>query len=217
MGGCQNYGPFLDPYYNTAPNIEGTQKGTIKNNRKPYTLNPKNHINMKLLRSWQSQTSILTKDRGLIVGRVSNTESPKRPRTKYQQTLCQGHLPRNSDQTANVLEGLGFRPYLAIAKCFKNPKLTLIGTISQSLGRIPKSENPAIISVSPSGSIFLSICSTITITLPTYHCMTLRGTTGRCALDSFRVQASSKHPVPVSYKQLRRWRSGGGCRSGGPS
>ena len=21
MGGCQNYGPFLGPYYNTAPNI----------------------------------------------------------------------------------------------------------------------------------------------------------------------------------------------------
>ena len=21
MGGCQNYGPFWDPYYNTAPNI----------------------------------------------------------------------------------------------------------------------------------------------------------------------------------------------------
>ena len=21
MGGCQNYGPFLDPHYNTAPNI----------------------------------------------------------------------------------------------------------------------------------------------------------------------------------------------------
>ena len=21
MGGCQNYGPFLDPYYNTAPSI----------------------------------------------------------------------------------------------------------------------------------------------------------------------------------------------------
>ena len=21
MGGCQNYGPFLDPYYNTAPTI----------------------------------------------------------------------------------------------------------------------------------------------------------------------------------------------------
>ena len=21
MGGCQNYGPFLDPQYNTAPNI----------------------------------------------------------------------------------------------------------------------------------------------------------------------------------------------------
>ena len=28
-GGCQNYGPFLDPYYNTAPTIWGTQKGTI--------------------------------------------------------------------------------------------------------------------------------------------------------------------------------------------
>ena len=24
MGGCQNYGPFLDPYDNTTPNIEGT-------------------------------------------------------------------------------------------------------------------------------------------------------------------------------------------------
>ena len=21
MGGCQNHGPFLDPYYKTAPNI----------------------------------------------------------------------------------------------------------------------------------------------------------------------------------------------------
>ena len=21
VGGCQNYGPFFDPYYNTAPNI----------------------------------------------------------------------------------------------------------------------------------------------------------------------------------------------------
>ena len=29
MGGCQNYDPFLDPYYNTAPNIQDTQKGTI--------------------------------------------------------------------------------------------------------------------------------------------------------------------------------------------
>ena len=29
MGGCQNYGPYVDPHYNTAPNIEGTQKGTI--------------------------------------------------------------------------------------------------------------------------------------------------------------------------------------------
>ena len=31
MGGCQNYGPFLGlgPYYNTAPKIQGTQKGTL--------------------------------------------------------------------------------------------------------------------------------------------------------------------------------------------
>ena len=29
MGGCQNQGPFLGPYYNTAPIIQGTQKGTI--------------------------------------------------------------------------------------------------------------------------------------------------------------------------------------------
>ena len=24
VGGCENYGPLLDPYYNTAPNIYGT-------------------------------------------------------------------------------------------------------------------------------------------------------------------------------------------------
>ena len=29
MGGCQNYGLFLDSDYNTAPNIQGAQKGTI--------------------------------------------------------------------------------------------------------------------------------------------------------------------------------------------
>ena len=29
VGGCQNYGPVLDSHYNTAPNILGTQKGTI--------------------------------------------------------------------------------------------------------------------------------------------------------------------------------------------
>ena len=29
MNGCQNYGPFLDPYYDTAPCIKGTQKGAI--------------------------------------------------------------------------------------------------------------------------------------------------------------------------------------------
>ena len=28
IGGCQNYGPILEPYYNTAPNICCTQNGT---------------------------------------------------------------------------------------------------------------------------------------------------------------------------------------------
>ena len=29
VGGCQNYGPFSDPYFNTAPNIQGTPKNII--------------------------------------------------------------------------------------------------------------------------------------------------------------------------------------------
>ena len=29
MGGCQNYGPCLGPYYNMAPSTLGTQKGAI--------------------------------------------------------------------------------------------------------------------------------------------------------------------------------------------
>ena len=29
MGGCQNDGPFLDPYYITKPNIQGYQNGTL--------------------------------------------------------------------------------------------------------------------------------------------------------------------------------------------
>ena len=29
MGGYQNYGPFWGPYYNTAPNVQGTQKGAM--------------------------------------------------------------------------------------------------------------------------------------------------------------------------------------------
>ena len=29
VGACQNYGPFFGPYYNTAPIIWGTQKGTL--------------------------------------------------------------------------------------------------------------------------------------------------------------------------------------------
>ena len=28
IGVCQNYGPFLDPYNSTAPNIQGTPKGS---------------------------------------------------------------------------------------------------------------------------------------------------------------------------------------------
>ena len=37
MGGCQNSGPVLDPYYNAAPNIWATKKGAIILT----TLNPK--------------------------------------------------------------------------------------------------------------------------------------------------------------------------------
>ena len=29
VGGCRHSGPFSDLFYNTAPNIQGTQKGTI--------------------------------------------------------------------------------------------------------------------------------------------------------------------------------------------
>ena len=29
MGSYQNYGPSFAPYLNTAPNIQGTQKGTV--------------------------------------------------------------------------------------------------------------------------------------------------------------------------------------------
>ena len=29
VGGCPNYGPFLGLWCNTAPSIQGTQKGTI--------------------------------------------------------------------------------------------------------------------------------------------------------------------------------------------
>ena len=29
VGSCQNYGPFFCPYYNRAPIIWGTQKGTL--------------------------------------------------------------------------------------------------------------------------------------------------------------------------------------------
>ena len=43
MGGCQNYGPFLDPYYNTAPNISGTQKGTIILTTTQIPYNPLTH------------------------------------------------------------------------------------------------------------------------------------------------------------------------------
>ena len=36
MDGCQNYGPFLDPYYNTAPNIQGTPKRDHNSDSHPY-------------------------------------------------------------------------------------------------------------------------------------------------------------------------------------
>ena len=36
MGGCQNYGPFLGPWYNTAPTIHGTQKGAKNFDNYPY-------------------------------------------------------------------------------------------------------------------------------------------------------------------------------------
>ena len=36
MGGCQNYGPFLDPHYNTAPNIWGTPKRDHNFDNHPY-------------------------------------------------------------------------------------------------------------------------------------------------------------------------------------
>ena len=36
IGGCQNYGPVLDPYYNTAPNTQGTQKRDHKFDNHPY-------------------------------------------------------------------------------------------------------------------------------------------------------------------------------------
>ena len=29
MGGCQNYGRFLDPYYDAVPDIQGTPKRII--------------------------------------------------------------------------------------------------------------------------------------------------------------------------------------------
>ena len=37
MGGCQNYGSFLDPYYNTAPNISVPKIGDHNIDNQPYT------------------------------------------------------------------------------------------------------------------------------------------------------------------------------------
>ena len=36
MGGCQNYGPFLDPYYNTAPKNLGYPKRDHNLDNHPY-------------------------------------------------------------------------------------------------------------------------------------------------------------------------------------
>ena len=38
MGGCQNFGPFLDPYYNTAPNITGTPKRDHNSDNHPHVV-----------------------------------------------------------------------------------------------------------------------------------------------------------------------------------
>ena len=40
MGACQNCGPFLGPYNNKVPNIQGTQTETILVTT-THTLNPK--------------------------------------------------------------------------------------------------------------------------------------------------------------------------------
>ena len=36
LGGCEKYGPFLDPYYNTAPNTWGTQKRDHNSDNHPF-------------------------------------------------------------------------------------------------------------------------------------------------------------------------------------
>ena len=40
MGGCQNYGPFVGPYYNTAPIIYGTPKRDLNFDNHPISLEP---------------------------------------------------------------------------------------------------------------------------------------------------------------------------------
>ena len=39
MGGCQNFGPFLDPSYNTAPSISGYPKWNHNFDNHPYRMN----------------------------------------------------------------------------------------------------------------------------------------------------------------------------------
>ena len=48
MGGCQNSGPFLDPYYNTAPKLEGTQPGAIMLTTTPIHIHIHIHINSEI-------------------------------------------------------------------------------------------------------------------------------------------------------------------------
>ena len=38
MGGCQNYGPFVDPCYNTAPNMQDTPKTDHNFDNHPYVV-----------------------------------------------------------------------------------------------------------------------------------------------------------------------------------
>ena len=94
MGGCQNYGPFLGPYYNTAPNIQGTQKGTIifwqpapkTQNPKPETQNP----NVKP----ETQNPNPKLPRAPLMGARGSDRGPGRANASYRrQPVNEAHKP----------------------------------------------------------------------------------------------------------------------------
>ena len=60
MGGCQNYGPFLDPHYNTAPNIEIAQKRTT-------ILTTTHKLLLELVRVFSIPPGV-----GLVIGATAN-------------------------------------------------------------------------------------------------------------------------------------------------